>query len=140
VWYALLCIDFNKWYFIIKTLWVKKHLFLYCQDVNLQHRPYTIPKNFHVFSMIFPRISVSFSLLCVTLGLVFVMETRISPDVGIIHFIKHVPKFQLTYINFNLILTVIVHNFLTTYFVFCNKYFPKSFPLHWHAVSCSINV
>lgn len=46
------------------------------------------------------------------------MGARISLDVGIILFViekYYVPKFQLTYISFNLILAVIVSNFPTTY-------------------------
>ena len=77
-------------------------------------------EKFVFFSTIFSlRISVLLHvfLLCGTLDLVCVMGARISLDVGIIHFViekYYVPKFQLTYINFNLILTLIAPNFPAT--------------------------
>jgi hypothetical protein len=57
--------------------------------------------------------------------LVCVMETRISLDVGTMHFIigkKHVPRFQLRYIYYNLILTLIAPNFPSTNIEFREKF------------------
>lgn len=60
VWYSLLWIDLNKWYFIVKTPWKKKPLYLHSQDITFLTKALKIseePFMFFFYYCVFPYFS-----------------------------------------------------------------------------------